>query len=147
MCCESKGESGENASTFRFDEQTWYVDESGAEMCFTIEAPDSWSLRIDYESEDRNWMSVTPEKGAEGVTEVTFKVERADRSNGERIARVVAVCGDAVRMKKIVQKKNACTGVVVFSTEFVARVQKCTRCIRSFGRSDRGTEARFRNIL
>ena len=105
MCCESKGESGENASTFRFDEQTWYVDESGAEMCFTIEAPDSWSLRIDYESEDRNWMSVTPEKGAEGVTEVTFKVERADRSNGERIARVVAVCRDAVRMKKIVQKK------------------------------------------
>lgn len=80
---------------------TFTIEDSGLILLFEVNV--DWTIRVEYEGEETGWLTVTPEKGQAGTTELTLIAE----TNSTETARRAIVCivyGDRTYRLEIIQE-------------------------------------------
>ncbi len=89
----------------------WNILVSGGNKSLSLEAPDAWTLQVEYLSGGEGWLIASPTSGKAGVTTLNLSVGRNASYTDERKANVKITCGSQTKTLTVTQ--SARDGVVV----------------------------------
>ena len=89
----------------------WNILVSGGNKSLSLEAPDAWTLQVEYLSGGEGWLIASPTSGKAGVTTLNLSVGRNVSYTDERKANVKITCGSQTKTLAVTQ--SARDGVVV----------------------------------
>ena len=89
----------------------WNILVSGGNKSLSLEAPDAWTLQVEYLSGGEGWLIASPTSGKAGVTTLNLSVGRNASYTDERKANVKITCGSQTKTLAVTQ--SARDGVVV----------------------------------